>query len=519
VQPTSPVIASATSNFTIRFSPSSIGTINGSVTIDHNDATGSEDPYVINLTGMGVPSNNSDIIIDAAYVYSSDIDYTAYQGDPISNTSHSVGVMKFDIRDGGASNDDDNLPTILDDITFSNIIGIDNIRDAALFDGNTFIASASSISGSDIIFTDLPTGNTEAADDGEKSLTLRVSFETTVTDNEQMSFTITDANVTAAGSNSSSTFGSFTDVISSTTGDRNRIEVVASTIAWNTQPQDAQVMMPMNAFSVDAVDANGNTDFDESTCTIVLTTSGTDFSSSSPYSFSGGTVTISDAQFDNQQLGITITATAQSCLSSTAIESNSFDVLGVVAEDGDYRTSSDGTWPTGGTATWERYNSGSWTSSSAPASNTTNKLFIRHELTTSGAFAAPAPGTVMIIESGGVFYGGHNCTFSELYVLNGGIFYINSPSVDINSSSGTLTVYSGGIVVANSSTFNNADGFWEGTENFMTGSIFEIQDWDWDTSPGEESLVDNNPVSANSEGYYFGNIYFNSTLLIKHLPL
>ena len=45
--------------------------------------------------------------------------------------------------------------------------------------------------------------NVTAADDGSKTLDLYLTFESSVTDNQQFEFAITNANVTAAGSNSS----------------------------------------------------------------------------------------------------------------------------------------------------------------------------------------------------------------------------------------------------------------------------------------------------------------------------
>lgn len=50
---TSPVSANASTTFVIRFSPTSAATFTGSISIPNNDTTGTENPYIINFTGVG----------------------------------------------------------------------------------------------------------------------------------------------------------------------------------------------------------------------------------------------------------------------------------------------------------------------------------------------------------------------------------------------------------------------------------------------------------------------------------
>lgn len=50
---TSPVSAAASTTFVIRFSPTSATTFTGSISIPNNDTTGTENPYIINFTGVG----------------------------------------------------------------------------------------------------------------------------------------------------------------------------------------------------------------------------------------------------------------------------------------------------------------------------------------------------------------------------------------------------------------------------------------------------------------------------------
>ncbi len=269
--PTSPVASSGSTTFEITFDPSATGTRSATISIANDDTD--ENPYNFVIEGTGVNSNESDIVEDATYSYSSNIDYTAYAGNPITNATHSVGVLNFIIRDGGSDlTDADTEPTILEDITFTTANG-DNILNAALFTtSNGLIANANSITASTIVFSGLSGANVTANDEGSKELILRVSFNQNsggVTDNEQMQFTITNANV-GIPSTGSSSFSAFANANSSITGDINRIEVTASQIELTTQPSDGSVATNLSSFEISATDMNNNVDLDESSCTVAL---------------------------------------------------------------------------------------------------------------------------------------------------------------------------------------------------------------------------------------------------------
>lgn len=504
--PASIILAGDSTSFQVTFDPSAAGVRNADISIANNDSD--ENPYTFNIKGTGINSNLSDII-EGGTSYTSNHDYTLYQATPIASTANSVGVFKFTIRDGGvAASDADAFGTELNAISF-NVTNIANIRTAALFGGvsqSTLVANTPTINTSTgkISFTGLSGANVRAADNGTKDLTLRVSYLTTVTDNAQLQYSID----TATANPDSSIFAAINagGATSSTSGDRNRIEVTADRLAFGTQPTNGTINTNLAAFSINAVDSNGNRDLDASK-SITLTTSGTTMTSSSPYSLSAGTLSISDVQYSTVQSGITLTGTTTGYTINT-IASNPFDVTDVVI--GTYRTLTGGTWPTGGTATWERYTSSGW-ASATPAANTTDLLIIRHVLTSRASFASSSPYTSMTVINGGSFTSSHNCTFSTLLIENGGTFIASDPAVDIHSS-GTLTVDSGGLFVINSSTLNHLDGLFDGTENFKHGSTVEVRKYDNDSSPGEDDLVDSRTsISANSLGYYFGNLYINFT--------
>lgn len=513
--PSNTIAASGSTTFQITFDPSAIGTRTASISIANDDID--ENPYTFAIQGTGTNSASSDIIAEATYSYSSNIDYASNQGDPATNTSNSIGVFKFTIRDGGGSADGDALTTELNSIAF-NVTNISNIRSAALFGGGsqtTMINNTPTINVGlgTITFTGLSGVDVTADDNGSKSITLRVSFLTTVTDNQQLQFTIASATANSSGSVFSTPNAS--GATSSVSGDINRIEVTATKLGFSVQPTNSSINAVLPSFTVATMDANNNIDLDASVG-VAITSSGSGLTASNPYSLTNGVVSISDVSFSDSQSDITLTASASGLTAGT---SSLFSISDIVIPANSYRTTSNGTWPNSGTATWDKYNSGVWASTSAPTEGTMNVLYISHTLTSNAAFAAPAPGSTVVIENGGIFNVGHNCTFASLEIKDGGSINITNPGVTV-AATGTITVESGGKVVLNSATLNNADGFWKGTENFKNGSILEIKDWDWNSSSGEERLIDSkNPVSVNADGYYFGNIIISATLTEKAFTL
>lgn len=504
-QPSASTIGSSSSlTFVITYTASAAGLQTANVSIANDDSD--ENPYTFAIQATGTPSQASDIIANAAYAYNSNIDYSAYQAGSITGTSNSIDLFAVDLRDGGGGTDADNLATILNSISF-NVSNTSMIRSAALFNGNVLVNNAPVINtGSNTIaFSGLSGANVTAADGGNRTLTLRVTFNSTVTDNTQFQVSVSNASVTAAGSSTSSLFTSFTTVSSSTTGDRNRIEVTATQLAFMQQPSTTTIGVSMSpAVTVSANDGNGNRDLDFMASVNVSSTgtlTGTPVSTTAVL----GLATFGTLTHTVNGTGLTLSATA---LGLAGTGSGTFDITTVAS--GSYRTTSNGTWPSG-TASWERFTSGAWTSSTAPAGSSTNMLYIRHTVTTSGSFAATAPGTYMTIENGGTFNAGHNCTYAQVTIKSGGVLSVNVPGVSVDAS-GTITAQSGGKIILNSGTLDNSDGIWNGTEDFQAGSTVELQNWDWDNSSGGAYRLVDNPsqISANADGYLFGNFYFNA---------
>jgi hypothetical protein len=181
-----------------------------------------------NTTGLAY-SNISDIIIHQTFVEPSSIDYFSYQDTTNLNLTNSLEVGMFTVRDGGISGDLDLSPTILNSISFD-IENSTAIKRLALYSGATELSEIS-ITDTTAVFSGL---SLNISDDSFEDLSLRASFKSNQTDQTQMMFTVLNTTTGVNGSSFTSlnAGGAFT----STSGDRNRIEVTATKLKFREQP-------------------------------------------------------------------------------------------------------------------------------------------------------------------------------------------------------------------------------------------------------------------------------------------
>ncbi|MFT3980902.1 MAG: choice-of-anchor D domain-containing protein [Ferruginibacter sp.] len=472
--PAGTIAAAGTTTFQITFDPGAIGLRTATISIANDDAD--ENPYNFSIQGTGTNASASDIIDNSSFTYTSNIDYTAWQTATISNTSNSLGVFGFIIRDGGAAaSDGDGLGTELTDITFTYTGQANTIRDAALFDGNTFIKRGT-VTANGMSFTGLSGANVTAASNGTKSLTLRVTFNTAVTDNDQLQFTVSAATANTSGSvfAAANAGGAF----SSITGDRNRIEVTADRLAFVQQPTTTSVNTNMTpSVTVSANDVNANRDLDF-VLSISITSTGTLNTTPQTATASAGLATFSTINHTATGTGFTLTA-VRTATTDWSATSNPFDITTIVYADGDYRTTSGGYWlgSTTPKATWERYTlaTNTWTTSAEPANNTTNSIYIEngHAVTSGNIFAN---GVNIKVKSGGTFNSTYNSTANSVYIYDGGTMSISGNQLQIN---GTFEIEDNGNFIFNYSANAGAtltSGLWKGDENFHPNSNFIIKD-------------------------------------------
>ena len=513
--PSNSISSSGSTTFQITFNPSAVGTRNATISIANDDAD--ENPYNFSIQGTGVNSNTSDIIRDASYIEPSDHAYTLYQATSITSTSNSIGVFKFMIRDGGTSSPDaDALSTELTAITFD-VTNIANIRSAALFDGNSMINNAPTINtgAGTIAFSGLSGTAVTATDNSTRTISLRVSYLTSVTDNQQLQYTISSATANTSGSVFAAADAGGTQ--SSTTGDRNRIEVTATKLAFQQQPSTTTINATMSpAPTVRALDANNNLDLDYVT-SISITSTGTmtgDPISSTP---SSGVATFSSVVHTVAGTGYTLSASSTGLTSAT---SNAFNIVTFTYLSGDFR-------PKYGTdlsynGDWEYYNGTSWGAvpdGKAPqnTSTTIGRVLI-DQYVNGGGNATNSYNCDFIIMSGGELELNENdnppvaaemiAAGKKLEVLNGGKLTVQG-DFDV-ATTGNLIVRDGGEMEINQPSITNEHPMWDGVELFESGSTVTIKDWDFSASATKASLMNiSTAISNNADGWKFGNLVYD----------
>jgi hypothetical protein len=316
----SPIVAAGNTTFTVTFNPQTTGGKSTTITITNND--GDEGSYTFTVTGTGTASAVSDITTTGGFSYVDNVAYASFQtagnaGTPALTDVNSVAVAGVTIRDGGASTDADNLGTTLTALSFTTG-GSTAIRGAALFDGSTNLKEVEVNGATTIAFTGL---SVLANDGGTKNLVLRVTYQSTVTDNQQIVFTVSSA--TAASTGSGFAAADAGAAASSSTGDNNKIEVTATALAFVQQPTSTGIGTNMTpAVTVRANDANGNLDLDYAT-NVNITSDGTLSSSPQTATPASGIASFSTINHTAPASGRKLTA-ASGALST--VESNTFNI-------------------------------------------------------------------------------------------------------------------------------------------------------------------------------------------------
>lgn len=300
----------ATGSFSIGFTASnSYGTsvTSGTVTITIN------------------PSQNSDIVAVAGSspaTLSSTINTAT-----ISTVTDGVQVWSFTIRDGGASlNDTDNLATILTALNISLPSGtasFSDIQTAAVFDGATKVSNdvGLTITATQLQFTGL---NINVADNTSRILTLRISLQCPLSaateDGDNFVFSISNVNTTFSPLGS----GKFAfPAAQSATSSVNIVSVIATQLAFTTQPSVTGVSITMSNVAVTAYDACGNKDLGF-TGAVTITSTGTMTGSPLSVNAVAGVATFTGITHTVVGTGFILTATATGLTSGI---SNPFDIV------------------------------------------------------------------------------------------------------------------------------------------------------------------------------------------------
>lgn len=278
-----------------------------------------------NISFTGINSNESNIV-STAFDPQDNIDYTLYSATSGLTTANAIKIGEMTIQDGGDDNlDSDILPTILTDIAFD-VTGFDNLAAVALFDGTTNVGEVTSVT-DNIVFNSINSGTgISAPDNGTYTFDIYATFDSTVLDNQQIVLQVSGAFANAVIGSSFETFDAG-GATTSTAGDDNRIEVVATKLEFIQNASDvSQFVSMVPSPLVEAVDGNNNRDRDY-TGTVVMTTDGT-FDPSAVVTFDAvlGEALFGNLIFSEQGSGFQIIAN-DAGLALSSVISDFFDVL------------------------------------------------------------------------------------------------------------------------------------------------------------------------------------------------
>jgi len=446
--------ALATTPIHVRFKPTAIQPYGGDVTYSGG---GAATPPITALSGTGVYGSASDIIADTGFTYPQNFAYGSYQETDLSLSS--LAVAQFILRDGGASADGDSAVTTLTAITF-NVANSSNLRRVALYDGITELGEVEA--GASVTFSGF---GVTAADGGTKTLTLRASFRSTVTDNQQFSFTLISATASTSGSGFAAANAG--GAASSTDGNNNRIAVVATKLVFSSVPASVSVNQDFST-TVEARDANENVDVDATTLVSLTKFSGSGaLTGGGAQNLSSGSQTWSALQMDTGG-GFTIQAAGGGLASATSGTITAAYLT-------QYRSKTSGDW--NATATWEQStdNGANWEGATAAPTSSDGAVTIRNGHTVT-VTAAVTVNQLTVADGGTLDLNGENLTGTAT-ISSGGTLKGNG------TVTGVVTVNSGGTVAPGSSigtlTFDSSPSLGGGT-------VMEI---DKDASPNADKVA------------------------------
>lgn len=443
----------------------------------------------INITGsplVGGNSTNSNIIANGSFSAPSNINYLTYNAADITD-ANSIEVAQFTIQDGGGAADGDAVGTILTNLNFS-LTNSANVQRIALYDGTTEVAEVAG--GATPSFSGL---TLTAADDASKTFSVRVTFNTAVTDNQQFVFTITSATADAAGSGFAA--GNAGGAASSSTGDNNRIEVTADRLAYvlnTTSPTGLNVAMSPVSLSANDINANRDLDF---VTDIRVTSTGTLTGSPVTATPVAGLVTFSTLTHTVVGTGLTLTAERTGTLDWDVV-SNPFDIQVASAASDFFRSAATGDWNVAGT--WESSPDNlSWIPATLVPNETSAGIVIRNGHTVN--FTTNVTADQLEIQSGGTLLNqsatGNRLTINDgagndLVIKGGGVYQVTSTLGYANyqtiSTGATVQIETAGVIrlgTGGALAGGGQNGFLVTTGSYIWGDA-AIFDWNITGIPG-----------------------------------
>lgn len=278
---------------------------------------------VITTTASNSVESN---IIATGFDPSDNIDYTAYSATSGLTTTNAIKIGEFSIQDGGDDlTDTDLLATLLTDIELG-VTNSTNVAALAIFDGTTNISEVTSVSDTNAFIGINGGTGISAADEGTKTFDVYATFNTNITDNDQIQLTINAATEDIASGSGFTDFdagGAQTPI----SGDDNRLEVTVTSLAFDQEPSDSFQFEIMTPFpTVFAVDGNGNQDLDYNGIISVVSSGSLDPGLIN-YTMTNGTAILNSIVYTEKETVTTLLAFGGGLIPAV---SNTFDIDGPI---------------------------------------------------------------------------------------------------------------------------------------------------------------------------------------------
>ena len=237
-------------------------------------------------------------------------------GGAVTNVN-SASLAQFGINDTGGN---DGVGTTLTALTF-NLTNSGNVSRIAIFDGATNLAvqNVSSTGTVSITFNSL---SIAAGNNGTETFQIRATFNSVVTDNQQINLTITSATASSSGSDFDVPG---TSLATALTSNANAINVDRTKLAFNPSATiNGSANVNLGLLSVRALDANNNLDVDAAnTVTLSLNPLGSTITStpSNGSSVSSGVINFTNLSI-NTTGSFTMTASGTGGVTAATITVN-----------------------------------------------------------------------------------------------------------------------------------------------------------------------------------------------------
>jgi hypothetical protein len=260
-------------------------------------------------------------IVSTSFDPTNNINYATFNATSALTTSNAIKIGEFTIQDGGDDlTDGDAVSTMLTDLEFS-VSNSLNLAVLAIFDGSTNISEVTTVT-ENTAFTEI--SGITALDNSSKTFDVYATFNSTVTDNDQIQLTVSSA---SADPVSGSTFDAFDGGAAQTPiiGDDNKIEVVSTTLLFDQEPTNYFQFEIMNPSpTVNTVDDNSNLDLDFNG-TISVVSGGSLEPGLINYEILNGTSVLNTIIFSEKETAISLFAFGGGLIAATSAV---FDIVG-----------------------------------------------------------------------------------------------------------------------------------------------------------------------------------------------